>query len=143
MEAPLTTTELIQSTRRRDRVLIAAAAIVTPVVLWALITYAFGFDITVPESPGSTVRHKLEPAPVLVTVVAAVLAGWALLALLERFVAKRALVIWTTIALIMFVGTLPYMPGFTIAERLLLGLVHLSLAAILIVGLRRTSPSAG
>jgi len=76
-------------------------------------------------------------------VIAAVLAGWAFLALLEKFVPRKALVIWTTVALIVLVGTLPYMPGFSIAERLLLGGVHLVLAAILILGLRQTSPLAG
>lgn len=51
----------------------------------------------------------------------------------------RALTIWTTIAVIVSLGTLPYMPGFTVTERLLLGLVHLSLALLLILGLRRTA----
>jgi hypothetical protein len=115
------------------------AAIATPVVVWTLITYAFGFDITVPESFGSQTRIALEPVPVVVTTVLAVLAGWALLALLERLAGWRSLTIWTIIAILVFLGTLPYMPGFTVAERLLLGIVHLSLAAILIIGMRRTS----
>ena len=138
----MSTTDIAQQSRLRERALVVVAAIVAPVLLWSLITYAFSQDITVPESPGSDIRHKLEFAPVLVTAVAAVLAGWGLLALLERLVPKRALTIWTTIALIVLVGTLPYMPGFTITERLLLGLVHLVLAGILILGLRRTSTAA-
>lgn len=139
----MSTTDIAQQTRLRGRVLVVVAAIVAPVLLWSVITYAFGVDITVPESPGSAVRHRLEFAPVLVTAVAAVLAGWGLLTLLERLVPKRALTIWSTIALILFLGTLPYMPGFTVAERLLLGLVHIVLASILILGMRRTSPAAG
>jgi hypothetical protein len=34
--------------------------------------------------------------------------------------------------------TLPYLPGFTFIERLVLTLVHLALTAVLITGLRRT-----
>jgi len=134
----MSTTEIKNGTRR-GRGLVVIAAIVTPVVLWTLVTYAFGFGITVPESFGSDARAELEPVAVGVTVVAAVLAGWASLALLERFVGKAGLTVWTVIALVVFLGTLPYMPGFTITERLLLGLIHLSLALILIVGMRRTS----
>lgn len=133
------TTTQARSTRRRDRAVVAVTAIATPVVLWALITYAFGFDITVPESFGSQTRTALEPVPVIATALAAVLAGWAFLAVLERFAGRRALTIWTTVAVVVFLGTLPYMPGFTVAERLLLGLVHLSLALVLILGLRRTA----
>ncbi|WP_199442827.1 DUF6069 family protein [Umezawaea beigongshangensis] len=133
------TTTQARSTRQRDRAVVAAAAIATPVLLWALITYVFGFDITVPESFGSDARTALEPVPVLGTAVAAVLAGWASLALLERFAGARALTIWTAVAVIVFLGTLPYMPGFTTTERLLLGLVHLSLALVLVVGMRRTA----
>jgi hypothetical protein len=31
----------VQSARRRDRALVAVAAVVTPVGVWALVTYAF------------------------------------------------------------------------------------------------------
>jgi hypothetical protein len=140
-EDTLTATLEARTTQRRARALVVVAAIVAPVLVWAVVTYALGITITVPESPGSDARIDLAFAPVLFAATMSVLAGWGLLALLERFVRRRALAIWTTVAVIVFLVTQPYGPGFTLVERFLLALIHLVLAAVLIVGLRRTSPS--
>ncbi|MFI9275260.1 DUF6069 family protein [Kitasatospora sp. NPDC052896] len=61
------------------------------------------------------------------------LLGWALLELLERFVPRRATPIWTVLAVLTLVGGLPYdEAGITMADQLLLALIHLIVGAAVI-----------
>lgn len=130
--------ERTRRTRRRTRALVALAAILSAVIVWVIAIPVLGIDVRVPDNPGSATRVDLEFLLVAMTATVAVLAGWGLLAVLERFT-RRARTIWTAVAVLVFVLTLPYLPGFTIVERAVLALMHLALAAVLILGLRRTS----
>ncbi|GAA2879269.1 hypothetical protein Acy02nite_77670 [Actinoplanes cyaneus] len=120
------------------RALVATGAALAAILVYVIADPVLGLDLTVPEAPGSSARVSLEIGPVVITAVLAVLAGWGLLALLERITAK-GLTIWTVIALVVLAVSLPYMPGFTVTERITLAVMHVLLAAILILGMRRTA----
>lgn len=118
--------------------LIAGGAVLAAVLVWAIAVVGLDLRVTVPESPGSLNRRDLQFGPVLIVAIFVTLSGWGLLAILER-ITSRARTIWTAIAVTVLLLTLPYLPGFTTTERLVITLVHLALAAVLITGLRRTS----
>jgi peptidoglycan/LPS O-acetylase OafA/YrhL len=86
----------------------------------------------------------MTPALVAGTSLVAALAGWGLLALLERFTA-RPRTSWTAIAglvgLLSLVGPLSAIASTTVANGLSLALMHLAVAAVLIPGLAATAPS--
>ena len=123
------------------RALITLAAIAAAVVVYLLFVPIGGVDVKVPEAPGSRVLAPLEFGAVVGAATIACLAGWAFLTVLERFT-PRARTIWTVVALVVFLGTLPYMPGFRVMDRVMLIVMHSALAAVLILGLRRTAGPA-
>ncbi|GIG87766.1 DUF6069 family protein [Plantactinospora endophytica] len=127
------------------RHLIRAAGVIGA-VLSAILVYAVAVTIgaqpEVPQTFGSRTLRPLEFGEVLGAATIASLAGWALLTILERFTAK-AITIWTVVAAIVFLGTLPYMPGFSADSRVTLVLMHGALAAVLISVMRQTSAPAG
>jgi len=133
----LSTSRTLQS-RAARRGLVALGAVVAAVLVWVVAVPVLGATVTVPERPGSTNRTELPFGDVVVAAAVAALAGWALLAVLERFT-TRARAIWTVIAVAVLVLTMPFMPGFTVTERLVLGAMHLTVAGVLIPGLRQTS----
>ena len=68
------------------------------------------------------------------------LAGWALLATLER-VRRRAAASWTVGAVVAFVVSLAGpLAGVTTAARVALACLHLLVVAVLVIGLRRSAP---
>jgi len=138
------TAERVPSSRRRvaPRAVVAVGAVSAAVTVWAIAIPVLGLSVTVPDSPGSTNRSELAFLPVVMTAAVAALAGWGLLAVLER-VARRSRTVWTAIALTVFLLTLPYLPGFTVTARIVLTLLHLALAAVLIIGMRLTTRHAG
>jgi hypothetical protein len=91
-------------------------------------------------------RRTVDQAHVVVadTSLVAALAGWGLLALLERFTA-RPRTIWTAIAvlvgLLSLAGPLSTLASTTAANALALALMHLAVAAVLIPILAGTSPA--
>jgi Family of unknown function (DUF6069) len=91
-----------------------------------------------------TTRPWRARALAVIAAVLAALAGWGLLALLERFTA-RPRTIWTAIAvlvgLLSLVGPLSTIASTTVANGLSLALMHLAVAAVLIPGLAATAPS--
>lgn len=107
-------------------------------VVWLVAVPLLDLSVTVPEAPGSATREPLGLALVLMTAAVASLAGWALLAVLERLT-RRAAAIWTGVALVVLVVTMPYAGDFTATERAVLATMHLAVAAVLVPALRRTS----
>ena len=128
-----------QGSVRWARPLVALGAVVAPVLVYLVSVELLDVEVTVPEEPGSSTFADLEFGPVLGASIVAVLLGWAFLALLERLVPRRALVIWTVVSLVVLVASLPWNPDFTSSERLVLGAMHLALGAVLIVGMHRTA----
>jgi len=135
-----------QGTIRWARPLVALGAVLAPVLIHLVAVQLFDVELTVPESPGSDVWAELELGPVIGASIIAVLLGWALLAVLERVVPARALTIWTVVAVVVMVLSLPWNPDFTAGERVVIGAMHLAIGAILIIGMHRTAagdPSTG
>lgn len=120
-----------------------AAATLAAAVVWVIVEPIGGLDLRAPApgSPGET--HDVGLVAVLLPSFAASVAGWGLLALLERFTA-RARVAWTVVAVVVLVlslgGPLPA-TGITAADQLALASMHLAVAATLIPLLARTSPT--
>ena len=132
-----TTTSSPARSTVRARLAAVAGATLAAALVWLVAVPLLDLTITVPEGPGSTTRASLGLGLVVVTALVASLAGWALLALLERFT-RRAASVWTGVALVVLVVTMPYAAGFTVTERVVLGAMHLAVAAVVVPALRRT-----
>ncbi|MFJ1709137.1 DUF6069 family protein [Kitasatospora sp. NPDC088346] len=97
-----------------------------------VLTNAFDYHLKTPAVFGKPTQS------VLISLVGAssiipTLLGWALLELLERFVPRRATVIWTVLAVLTLVGSLPYNgSGITVTDQLLLAQMHLIVGAAVI-----------
>ncbi|RQX13622.1 hypothetical protein DLJ58_03620 [Micromonospora arida] len=116
----------------------AAGAIVVAVVEFALLRSAAGVDLAV-RSANST--RQITVAAVIVAAAVAALAGWALLAVLERRT-NRSRVWWTSIAGAVLLLSLVVGPpsGVGGGAKATLALLHLSVGVILILGLPRSRP---
>ncbi|MEU8157437.1 DUF6069 family protein [Micromonospora sp. NPDC048986] len=120
------------------RAAVAAGATVVAVVEFALLNSVAGVDLAV-RSANST--RQITVAAVIAATVVAALAGWALLAVLERRTG-RSRVWWTSIAVIVLLLSLVVGPpsGVGGAAKATLALLHLSVGVILILGLPRSRP---
>src|SRR5258705_13655021 len=107
------------------------------VAIWIVATLA-GADLTVSFGPGQPIQ-KITVVNVIVTALVASLAGWGLLALLRRF-ATNARAIWTAIAIIFALLSLggPLSTISSAGTKAWLVAMHLAVATVTIVGLRRT-----
>jgi hypothetical protein len=128
---------------RRARALAVIAATLAALAVWVITDPLLGIDLTGTTRPGSQELMSITPALVAGASLAVALAGWALLALLERFTA-RARTIWTAVALLVallsLAGPLSILAS-TEANVLALALMHLAVAAVLIPMLAGTSPA--
>ncbi len=123
--------------RRRGRAPVVVAAVAAAVAVW-LVARVAGVDLTVDRnSGGDAVNVGL--GMVAIASALAGLAGWGLLAVLER-VTSRARTIWTNVALCVLVVSLaaPIGAGSNVGTKLALAGTHLAVAAVLIPRLRRT-----
>jgi hypothetical protein len=118
------------------------AATATALVVWGVADPALGVDLLVDTGTGSPAQ--VGPGSVIASSVVASLAGWALLAALERLVARSAQV-WTAIAAAAAVLSLfgPVAAGLTMATTVALGAMHVAVAAVLIPLFRRTVTPRG
>jgi hypothetical protein len=123
--------------RRQGRALVLIAAVVAAVAVW-LVARLAGATFTVEQGSRGGATHV---GLVMVAAMSALagLAGWGLLAVVERSTA-RARTLWTYIALGVLAISLagPLGAGTTAGTRLALVGAHLATAAVLIPGLRRT-----
>jgi hypothetical protein len=128
----------------RARVLAVIAAVLAALAVWLVTDPLLGVDLAAPTRPGSEELQSITPALVAGTSLITALAGWGLLALLERFT-DRPRTIWTVIALLVgllsLAGPLSTIASTTVANGLSLALMHLAVAAALIPGLAATAPS--
>ncbi|MCG5458248.1 DUF6069 family protein [Micromonospora sp. PSH03] len=120
------------------RAAVAAGAIMVAVVEFALLDSAAGVDLAV-RSADST--RQITVAAVIVATAVAALAGWALLAVLERRT-NRSRGWWTSIAVAVLLLSLAVGPpsGVGGGAKATLALLHLSVGVILILGLPRSRP---
>ena len=136
--------------RRAQRLLAVLGAVMAALAIWVIAVPVAGADLTVRQS-GTTQPVGL--AAVIGASLLAGLAGWALLALLERRAPRRADRApaadqgnwarrrWTAIALGALVLSLagPLPGGVGTATTVTLAGMHLAVGAVLILGLRRTA----
>jgi hypothetical protein len=129
---------------RRARALAVVAAALAALAVWLVTDPLLGIDLVGTTRPGSEELMSITPALIAGTSLAVALAGWALLALLERFTA-RARTIWTAIAvgftLLSLAGPLSVLASTSAANALALALMHLAVAAVVIPMLAGTSPA--
>ncbi|SCF23432.1 hypothetical protein GA0074696_3635 [Micromonospora purpureochromogenes] len=120
----------------RRRALGVAVTVLTCVVLWTVGAVA-GVDYTV-VNPGQP-AFVVGVVPVIVFSLGSALVGWAGLVLLERFAGRRATVVW--IALAVLIALLSLVPVVateaTTGAKVMLGTMHLAVAAVLIAFLPR------
>jgi len=121
---------------RRNRILGVAGATVAAVAVWSIEVPLLGIGLQ--TQYGNAAPQGVGIASVVVSSLAASLAGWGLLAILERRFA-RARVIWTAIAIAVLLASLsvPLSAGATTTAKVSLAMMHLAVAAVLIPTLRR------
>ena len=123
----------------RSRLAVVGVAVLAALVVWAILAPLAG--ITLEAQQGT--RIHVGAVSVLVASAAMALAGWGLLAILERrTVAARN--IWTVVATIVCVTSMgsPLSSGIGTGAKLGLASLHLVVGAVVILGLRRTTLSA-
>lgn len=123
--------------RRGRRALAVTGGIVAALAVWTVAVPLAGVDLTV-RTGGET--RPFDAGTVTPSALLAGLAGWALLAALERFTG-RARRTWTIIAVVVLVLSLsgPLGNGADTATTLVLAAMHLVVGAVLILGLRRSA----
>jgi hypothetical protein len=125
--------------RWKGRLLAVAAAVVAAVVVYLLINL-FVQDPRTPGMSGRSAADLTFGAVLLVSALAS-LAGWGLLAVLEKLTAKPRQ-IWTivaAVALLLSLGGPMSGSGISTGNRLALALLHVVVGTVLIVLMRRTT----
>ena len=128
----------LQATRTSSStaVVTVLGATAAAVAIWVVATLA-GADLTVSFS-GQPIQ-KITVVNVIVAALVGSLAGWGLLALLRRF-STNARAIWTVIAFVVLLFSLggPLLATASPSTKVALVAMHLAVATVTIVGLRRT-----
>ena len=121
---------------RRNRILGVAGATLAAVAVWTIEVPLLGSRLQ--TQFGNAAPQGVGIASVVLSSLAASLAGWGLLAILERRLA-RARTIWTGIAIAVLLASLsvPVSAGTTTTTKFALAIMHVAVAAVLIPTLRR------
>jgi Family of unknown function (DUF6069) len=129
--------------RPTARPIAVVLGVLTALAVWGLSELVFGINVRQPAfGPGSP--QDLTAGPVVVASVVAGLAAWLTLAMLERLThhARAAWVALATVVLAASLGAPLSGRGIDEQSRLVLVLLHLTVGALLIVLLARTSQPA-
>lgn len=128
---------ITNSTRAR-RIVTVLVAVVGALAVRAIAGPALGVDVSVTTGPGRA-PMAIGFGAVTATSLAAALAGWASLAIVERF-SDRARTLWATTATVVLLASLVpvAMVEASGAATATLALLHLVVAAVLIPGLTRS-----
>jgi uncharacterized protein DUF6069 len=120
----------------RNRILGVAGATLAAMAVWTIEVPILGIRLR--TQFGNAAPQGVAIEAVVVSSLAGSLAGWGLLAILERRYA-RARAIWTGIAIAVLLASfsLPFSAGTTTATKVGLAMMHLAVAAVLIPTLRR------
>jgi hypothetical protein len=113
-------------------------ATASAIAIWAVATMA-GAELTVSFGPGQPIQ-KITVVNVAVAALVGSFAGWGLLGLLRRFTTK-ARAIWTVTAIVAALVSLggPLSATASAGTKVSLVAMHLAVATVLIVVLRRTT----
>jgi len=107
-----------------------AGAVGLAVVIWVVVVPLLGHRLIVTGGPPGRETLEIGLAPVVVIA----LAGWGLLALLERLLPRFARRMWTiTAGTVLVLSLAPLLaPGMSVATRITLGVLHFAVAGVLI-----------
>ncbi|GAB4106311.1 DUF6069 family protein [Micromonospora taraxaci] len=109
-----------------------AGAVLAALLTWVLIEPVAGHDLYAPAL-GSDAPQDIGAVETIAVALLPSLAGWGLLAVLERLVPRRATLIWTAAALVLLLVTMPWGGTFrTEGDHPSLVLLHLAVAAVLV-----------
>ena len=137
-EVPMTKEDVRSASAhvRRNRILGVAGATLAAVAVWVIEVPLLGIRLL--TQFGNTAPQGVGIELVVVSSLAGSLAGWGLLAILERRFA-RARTIWTGIAIAVLLASFsaPISAGTTTTTKVALAMMHLAVAAVLIPTLRR------
>ncbi|MFC8850052.1 MULTISPECIES: DUF6069 family protein [unclassified Micromonospora] len=137
---PQEPTPLPRAKRIRNRALVVLAGVVAAALVWVLAVPVFGAEVSVPEQYGSDTKIDLTLGAVIFATLFAGLAGWLSLAAAEKILKRRGALIWTVVAALFLLITLPWrMPGFSTTNILVLVGLHLVVGAVFIPGLPRAA----
>ena len=129
------------SDKRRTRLIAVGGATIAALAVW-LIAKLASVPVVAPTGTGGKLQD-ISIVAVILTAVFASLAGWALLAILEKFTGK-ARVVWLSIAIIFFLLSL-FGPltaaGVGAGTKASLLFMHIAVAAVVIPLLGRTARS--
>ncbi|MFG1946786.1 DUF6069 family protein [Nonomuraea sp. NPDC048826] len=110
-------------------------AVAATLAIWVVAVPIAGVELAARTGAALT---EVGPVAVVVATVVAGLAGWGLLALLERLT-RRARTLWTWIAAVVLVLSLAGpLGGVNPASQITLALMHLAAGAVIILGMRGT-----
>ncbi|GAA5105464.1 hypothetical protein GCM10023339_01370 [Alloalcanivorax gelatiniphagus] len=126
------------ASRTTRRALAVGAATLLALATWAGLAPGLGVDLVV--DPGTSAEMAVGAAAVLVASLVAGLAGWGVLALLERYAGARGLRVWQVGAVAVYlVSLVPLLaPGSTgTATRISLALLHTVVVTAVVLGLSR------
>ena len=129
------------STQPRNRVLVILATALAALAVWTILDPLIGLDLTVRSGTATaTTTATVGPVAVALTSLTAGLAGWALLAVLERTVARPARW-WRAVALLVYaVSLLGPLGATSTGVALALAALHTVVAGLLVALLPRRSP---
>jgi hypothetical protein len=129
--------------RSTARPIAVALGVLAALAVWGISELVFGVDVRQPAF-GPGVPQDLTAGPVVVASLLAGLAAWPALAMLERLTrhARAAWVVLATLVLAASLGAPLSGRGIDGESRLVLTLLHLTVGALLIVLLARTSMPA-
>ena len=137
-EVPMTKEDVRSASAhvRRNRILGVAGATLAAVAVWVIEVPLLGIRLL--TQFGNTAPQSVGIELVVLSSLAGSLAGWGLLAILERRFA-RARTIWTGIAIAVLLASFsaPISAGTTTTTKVALAMMHLAVAAVLIPTLRR------
>lgn len=136
--SPAEVTATTRLPHRRTRALAVAAATVAALTVWTIARPLAGAALTV--NTGSGTQH-VGPAAVVIASIVIGLAGWALLATLEKLTPRTARTAWTVTALAVLLLSLtaPITSGITAGTATTLASMHVAVAAVLIPLLTRSA----
>jgi Family of unknown function (DUF6069) len=128
---------------RRQRLLTVAGGTLGALAVWAVAEWVVGLDLRMPAFSSGQQPQELKAAAVAVASAVGGLAGWAVLAVLERFSTKadRVWIAVAPIALLASMGTPLSGHGVSAGDRMALIGMHLAVAAVVIPFLYRSSAS--
>lgn len=125
---------------RRSRAVAVAAAVFAALLVWSIGVPVLGVDLTVRTGPEDSGAQTIGPTLMVAVSALAALAGWALLAVLERYI-HRVGAIWSAAAGVVLLASLtgPLTGATSTSAALTLVAIHAAVAVVLIPLLARTA----